>query len=162
MSNELGRRLIVLQVRIQKLKYIASHPVVAFSSILQRVIRGNELEPLLSEPFAPLVQRAELYVGERQQAHMNEVTARLRTLSTTTVSPLRCSNFGSRVQTDRFPATAFAGEEEAVVQTVFSIDPEFDLLRVDAVTFPIRRPGDFSRMVFGESADLGFQLLTTA
>jgi hypothetical protein len=34
-SEELRGRLIMLKVRIQKLKYIASHPVVAFRSVLK-------------------------------------------------------------------------------------------------------------------------------
>jgi hypothetical protein len=48
------------------------------------------------------------------------------------------------------------------VQAVLSIQPEFDLLRVDAVALPIGRTGYFSWMFVSELADLGFQVLTTA
>jgi hypothetical protein len=62
----------------------------------------------------------------------------------------------SRVQADCFPAIVFAGEEEAVVQTVFSVEPEFNLFGLDAVAFPIGGPGHFSRMLCRELANLGF------
>src|SRR5277367_1420942 len=115
-------------------------------------------QKMISALPSPVCRRLITSFGSRTQSEFPN----LRTLTTPTVSLSRYNNVSSRVQADRSPATVFAGEEEAVVQAVFSVDPEFDLLRIDAVAFPIGGPGHFSRMLLGELTHLGFQLPTTA
>jgi hypothetical protein len=61
------------------------------------------------------------------------------------------------IETGLLPSAGIADKQEAVMQPIWTVEPEFDVLWMQAESAPVGRAGDFAGMGFGEGVGFGFE-----